>query len=118
MNNRLFAGLVLAGICGFAVQAPAASANQVRTERVSLAGLDLTTPAGVAMLHRKVSRAVRIVCDVQLGNRDLTAYSASRRCSKATMARAEQQMGTAIAIANTRKNNQLAAISIPATELR
>lgn len=118
MKNRLFVGLVLAGICGIAVQAPAATPGQVRTERVSLAGIDLSTPQGVSMLHRKVSRAVRIVCDVQLGNRDLASYTASRRCAKATMANADRQMVTAIAIATSRKNNQLAAITIPATELR
>lgn len=116
MNKRLLSGLVLATVATLGFTAPVNA--EPRTARVSLAGIDLTDPAGVAHLHRKVSRAVREVCGPEHGNLDIIRAMATRRCQKEAMNSARRQMVTAIALAEARKNNRFAAITVPASDLR
>lgn len=67
-----------------------AQARQPVTARVSSAGLDLSTPAGRAILDARVRGAIRQSCG-QPG-RDLVENAAVRRCSREMASDAVRQM--------------------------
>ncbi|CAN5544121.1 hypothetical protein BH10PSE14_BH10PSE14_24360 [soil metagenome] len=66
MIKSVLAGIgviAVAGATAVALQAGYDDGYQPRSLAVSHAGLDLTSPAGVALLQERVERAVRRVCD-------------------------------------------------------
>jgi UrcA family protein len=66
----------MASVCAIAnAGSPDGAAHRV----VRFADLDLTRPADVAALYRRIRVAARDVCD-SLGERDLTLLAASRVC--------------------------------------
>lgn len=89
--------LIVAAFCLMPVSAPLLAAHSspadgadVAAERVSLAGLDLNTPAGQkAAMTRLLHASVR-VCANEIG---LTAYA---RCQSESAARAEDQFSAMI----------------------
>jgi UrcA family protein len=55
--------LAIAGVSAVAIKAGYDDGYRPRSLAVNYAGLDLTSPAGVALLQERVERAVRRVCD-------------------------------------------------------
>ena len=69
----------------------AAPSNDVRTEVVGFADLDLTRPAGAQELHRRIEHAARDVCE-PLGADHYGLY-ASMTCRKSAVAHAIRDVG-------------------------
>lgn len=72
---------VCAGIClgGATVPANAATLDDtIRTRVVSYADLDLSSPAGRAVLDRRIRSAAHAVC--QMGSNELAMNNAEYRC--------------------------------------
>jgi UrcA family protein len=83
-----------------------ALANDTPTRSVQYRDLDLTKAEGVAKLERRISSAVRFVCQAE-DLRDLSLAIKVQKCRK--MARASANDQTQLAIANARSAQQLAA---------
>jgi UrcA family protein len=86
-------------LAGAAFAAPAAASSE--GVQVSYAGLDLTTPAGIAALDARLERAVRYVCGAPFPA-DLQTQSQVRRCRASTLASFQAQRGDALAAAQSR----------------
>ena len=69
----------------------AAPSNDVRTEVVGFADLDLTRPAGAHELYRRIEHAARDVCE-PLGA-DPYGLAAYMTCRKSAIARALRDIG-------------------------
>ncbi len=89
MTRHLIVALALAA-------APAAAAPQ--QARVSLAGLDLTTEAGVAALDRRIRLAADRLCGTWQAA-SLLERRTARACRAEAIASAEAQRARAIALA-------------------
>jgi UrcA family protein len=70
-----------------------------RTELVGYGDLDLATTPGVRALDRRISAAIDRLCE-RGGVRDLSSYTAERRCRDEARQSATNQRGQAIASAN------------------
>jgi UrcA family protein len=86
MMTKFLMTLALSAI----VATPAlAQADDAATRRVSYADLDLSSPAGRAVLDRRLTSAVRAVCGS--GSYDLSRMVAEKRCFKVAIGSARQQ---------------------------
>ena len=75
--RRALLALTMASVCAIA---NAGSPDGAAVHRiVRFADLDLTRPAGVAVLYQRIRAAAREVCQ-PLSERDLTLLAASRSC--------------------------------------
>lgn len=84
--NKFLMALALSTL----VTAPAiAQSGETVSQTVSYADLDLSTPAGRAMLDRRLASAARSLC--QVGSYDLARQTAEKRCFKVTIASARQK---------------------------
>ena len=92
------AGLALIGVVSTAYLGTPAHAVEpdIRTEIVRYDDLDLTAPAGVKRLSRRVDAAAKRVCGAERAI-NLTMHMATRSCRKATLARANRDVELAIA---------------------
>ena len=73
------------------------------TQQVSYADLDLTNPAGVEMLDRRLDRAVKRVCG-NPGRFPLTENRRNEKCHEDTWNNIESQRQVAIARASERRD--------------
>ena len=77
------------GVSGITSHAYAADAsNEVATRDVSFAGLNLTKPADVEVLYRRIAAAASQVCDTVAGPLPLETKFRVKRCMSDTIARA------------------------------
>jgi UrcA family protein len=74
--RRALLALTITSVCAIA---NAASPDGAVHRIVGFADLDLTRPAGVAVLYQRIRAAAREVCQ-PLSERDLTLRAASRSC--------------------------------------
>jgi UrcA family protein len=96
--KSLLAGVGVVAIAGVAAVALHAGyydddGMRPRSLGVSAAGLDLTSPTGVALLEQRVERAVRRVCDDDAECRD-DAWAGARPQIWAAIDRAREQRGS------------------------
>ena len=104
--KALLISLAAAAITFAAAPAPAQTApSQVV---VSYADLDLSTPAGVRKLDRRLRSAVEIACG-PISSADPAGKNRVRDCRAETLAVARAQRDTAIADANAGSQIQLAS---------
>ena len=100
MKNVLLPALLTATLFAGQHAAQAQSASPpVRTETVRYMDLDLTRPAGVAMLDRRIAMAITRVCD-QHDPHSLAAASEERRCRANAQFAANNQRAVVLASAN------------------
>ena len=83
-----------------AVLAQPPQQGNTQTELVRYGDLDLTGPAGVAMLDRRIAQAIQRVCNTE-GATDLTSMSAQRHCRREARAMVHSQRSLALAAANS-----------------
>lgn len=103
MLKSVLAGIGVVAIVGtsaVALQAGYDDGYQPRSLAVSHAGLDLTSPAGVALLQERVERAVRRVCAGGAG--DIYGNDDEQRCRDDAWAGARPQIWAAIDAARSR----------------
>ena len=67
----------------------AADPAEVRSQAVSFHDLDLSTPRGRAMLHRRLRFAAQDVCDYNGGPRPLSEQAAAQECYDRAMRNAD-----------------------------
>jgi UrcA family protein len=108
---RLSAALALAGAI-ISSPAYAAPAGEAMSVKVSTAGLDLSSPAGVAQLTRRVGYAASMVCG-HFDEGDLNGARASKTCRTQAIDDAMPQVQ--LALSNLKAGRQLAANSIAVT---
>lgn len=84
------------------IAAPAAA--QTRSVEVSYSGLDLTAPAGVAELDRRIAGAVRSICGRAAA--DLTSRQQVKDCRAEAFGSVGRQKTAAIAAAQTQRQMQ------------
>lgn len=89
-----------------AAQSPAAPASVA----VSYADLDLSRPAGVAVLDRRLARAADAVCGVP-DARDLRAAIATRACRTAALTAANAELKPVLAARQTAAYAQAGALA-------
>lgn len=87
------------------IAAPAAA--ETRSIEVSYAGLDLTSPAGVAAFDRRIAGAVRTICGS--AGADLVSGHAVRKCRAQAFDSVGRQKTAVIAAAETRARSQVLA---------
>jgi UrcA family protein len=88
--RRSLAAVTMAAVCAIA---NAGSPNQSPQRTVSFADLDITHPAGVAVLYQRIRAAAREVCRASI-ERDLTSAKLSRSCVQDAIARAVDEVNT------------------------
>ncbi|MGZ8310995.1 MAG: UrcA family protein [Allosphingosinicella sp.] len=93
--------IALALVAGATLAAAAPAAATPASVPVSYAGLDLTSPAGIAELDARLDRAVREVCGREYPMR-LTFEPEIRICRQQTLASVRTQRNTALAEARSR----------------
>jgi UrcA family protein len=77
------------GVSGVTRHAHAADAtSEIPTREVSFAGLNLTKPADVEVLYRRIAAAASQVCDTVAGPLPLETKFRVKRCMSETIARA------------------------------
>jgi UrcA family protein len=84
---------------------PALAADEAR--EVRYADLDLSTPTGVATLHRRINLAADSICGPKMTGPKLVALWS--QCHAATVASASERVE--IAIAAARSDNQQASVA-------
>ncbi|BDI59828.1 UrcA family protein [Qipengyuania nanhaisediminis] len=88
---------IAAATLAFSAAPALAGPEQLPTQKVSTAGIDLATPEGQAMLDRRIERAAREVCQVdavRTGTRIRAADSVA--CLAHARASAQRQVATMI----------------------
>lgn len=83
------------------ISAPVMAQTTTRTIAVSHGDLALSTPAGVEALDARLAHAVRLACDFDKSERNLTLSIAQQRCIAAKQAEVSASRQAAIAAANT-----------------
>jgi UrcA family protein len=77
---HLAATTAISGMLAFSAPVSAAPADAGPTLRVDLRGIDLASDDGIALAHRKVQTAARLVCPSGSDQQDLRQMSAQRAC--------------------------------------
>src|SRR5437879_10627425 len=90
---RLVAAIVLS-----TASATVANAEDAKTRQVVVAGLNLRSPAGVAVLRQRVSFAIKGVCG-SADLRDLDGWMAMTHCRQETAARVSPEVDALVAAA-------------------
>lgn len=80
---------------------------ETRSVEIRYAGIDLTAPAGVAELDRRIAGAVRQICGTAAG--DLLARQQVRNCRAEAFGSVGRQKNAAIAAAQTQRQMQVLA---------
>lgn len=101
MSFRPFAAAALAAVTVLSAVSPALAQEAVtKTAQVSVADLNLSSPAGVERLHNRVRSAARSVCGTN-APQDIDQRIAYNQCQKAAIEGAKPQMDRLIAAAQT-----------------
>lgn len=99
MKAVLLPVLLTATLFGGQYAAQAQPSSSPRTEMVRYRDLDLTSPAGVAALDRRIASAITRVCEMP-GVNDLTSASQERHCRANARFSANHQRAVVLASAN------------------
>ena len=113
MNKAVICTLFVASSLAAAVQVqgqPPILVEGAPTALVPYGDLDLSRPAGQAVLQGRVQRAAERVCTS--GLRDIGAIMSDRRCREAALTDAQRQIDRAVAFAGTTQFAQRYAISV------
>ena len=97
-NTVSFAIAATATVLIVAGSAAPVSASQVPTTVISVSGIDLASPAGVARVQAEVKRTARRLCDTG-DSRSLAGQQHSRTCTQTALAAALPQLETLAATA-------------------
>jgi UrcA family protein len=92
----------------------AAPSNDVRTETVRFADLDLTRPAGAHELYRRIQQAARDVCEPYRLGDIMRSY---RLCLSSTIARAVAEVGAPLLTEHHQSQSHPAILQIPASKV-
>jgi UrcA family protein len=88
-------GAIAATAATVAFASPAAAQAEDRSVTVSMAGLDLSSPADAARLHRRLHAAAREVCGPD-NLKDAHAHQQARTCEMSALARANADVQLAL----------------------
>ncbi len=102
---KVAAGISLLGcsLASVAVRAesPAKTSPETATAAVSLADLDLTTPAGMDAARERVTLAAQKLCRHFLDDRKASSWATYTDCSRETVASAFRQLDAKSLVART-----------------
>lgn len=84
------ATLLVVAVSAAPVSAAPAQSGAAPTAMVSISGIDMTSPAGIARVEAEVRRAARRVCET--GDRSLAAQVRARECTTTAIAAAMPQV--------------------------
>lgn len=88
--RRTLVAIAMASVCAIA---SAGSPDQSLARTVNFADLDISHPAGAAVLYQRIRAAAREVCRASI-ERDLTFAELSRSCVQDAIARAVNEVNT------------------------
>ena len=97
-----FTALAILALTSAVVAAPA-DAAAIRTVRVKVADVNLASAAGSAVLHQRITNAVRTVCDAPSGPYPLSEGRRYRDCAEKSYAGAMTQMNRLVELARHRQ---------------
>jgi UrcA family protein len=96
MPNRLLSAFVAAAAISLAASAPAAApAGDTMSVTVRYDDLNIATPAGLARLRSRITRAANGVCGIAQAQ-DLRAIAYSRKCRRDALAAANAKVDLAV----------------------
>jgi len=105
--QRALLAVTLAAMCAIAnAGTPAESAQRT----VRFADLDLTHPAGVAVLHQRIRAAAQEVCQ-PLSEHDLVMLAASRSCVTDAIARAVKDVNAPALARSSQRKTELIVLA-------
>jgi len=105
--QRALLAVILAAMCAIAnAGTPAESAQRT----VRFADLDLTHPAGVAVLHQRIRAAAQEVCQ-PLSEHDLVMLAASRSCVTDAIARAVKDVNAPALARSSQRKTELIVLA-------